>query len=802
MTIESDIILTRSQEILINKLKKWFFSKSKPYFSYSGGPGTGKTTVIRVFVDEIGLTYDEFITAAYVGKAVLLLLRKGLRASTIHSLIYNVFFDLEKSNNMYDPPKRVLKFGLKDRLSETLKLIIIDEATMVNDKMKDEILSFGIPVVFTGDINQLPPVFGISSVMQNPDFILTELMRQAEDDPIVIIANRILNGQPLYTGTYGLSKIIDHHNIDRTLIDNYDMIICAKNKTRELINTQIRENILGRQNKLPVVGDKIICRQNNWSLSLDEIYLTNGLIGFIEYIDKSFMHKGCVNIDFRPDFMDRSFENVELDAKYIKLDYEDRASYGISRFNKFEYGYAITSHLCIPKDTLIYTEDGIKELYKLENYSGKVFNGKYWETPSKYIDNGIDKVNILTLSNNTEYSVTDYHKCKVLTDNGVTTVHGKDVVIGDEFLLRFGQELYQNQEYVFDYVERKYKLGTNLYGLPDKLSDGLSLLIGMICADGTITKGSVRYSKQHLECVETFALYMKDIFKYDAPITRSKYEDQWCYEINSVQIRDFFYHMKGLRPNKKYVPDCIMEGSISNQYSFLRGLFEDGCVHLKVKKFDMVALTFKNNKMINQLNVMLSNIGISPSFAKVVKGDSVLNNLYIFKEDAYIFRDKIGFITHDKQERLESINFEYSNRGSKVLAKIVLKNYNFGSNRSVNNLRRGGVLTHEAFLKIYRSIPDSHRQSDWVIFIKEIFENFRVITVNTIQEGYADTACLEMPESHEFLQNGLLGGNSQGSEYDNVLFINEKIWNKELTKKMAYTAVTRAKKSITIVNSF
>lgn len=801
MLIDTNIVLTRSQEILIGKLKEWFFTKSKPYFSYSGAPGTGKTTVIRIFVNEIGLSYDEFITAAYVGKAVLLLLRKGLRATTIHSLIYHVYVDIQKSLTPYEEPKKILKFGLKDKLSDMLKLIIVDEATMVNDKMLKEILSFGIPIVFTGDINQLPPVFGISSVMLNPDFILTELMRQAEDDPIVMISQRILNNLPLETGTYGLSKIVDYHNIDRSLIDDYDIIICAKNKTRDLINTQIRETILRRPDIKPVIGDKLMCRQNNWSLSLGDIYLTNGMIGYIDNMDKSTLHKGHYRIDFRPDFMDIAFENIEMDAKYIKMNYEERSNFGISRFNKFEYGYAITSHTCIPKDILIYTENGIKELHELENYSGKVFNGRDWEKPSRYIDNGIDKVNIITLSNKTEYPVTDSHKCKVLTNKGIATVYGKDVIVGDEFLLRFGQKLYEDHEYVFDYVEKKYKLGTNLYTLPYKLTDDLSLLIGMICADGTITKASIRYYKQHHECVEVFARYVRNIFGYDANITKSKGKDMWCYEIHSIQIRDFFYNMKGLRPNKKYVPKCIMEGSISNQYSFLSGLFEDGCVHLKSKKFDMITLTFKNNKMINQLNVILSNMGISPTFAKVIKDNSVLNDLYIFKEDAYIFREKIGFITYAKQERLENINFGYSNRGSKILAKIVLENYDFGPNRTVNNLRRGGVLTYDAFLKIYRSIP-TDKKPEWALFVKNIFENFRILTVNKIQGGYADTACLEMPESHEFLQNGILGGNSQGSEYDNVLFISEKIWNKELTKKMAYTAVTRAKKSVTIVNHF
>lgn len=345
--MEPDIILTDEQKILIQKLKSWYFNRVKPYFAYSGAPGTGKTTVINALIDELKLKEDEFITAAYVGKAVLVLLRKGLRASTIHSLIYNVYPEvINPPANSTEKPKIRLKFALKDKLDPNLKLIIIDEATMVNDKMKDLILSFGIPVVFIGDINQLPPVFGISSVMLKPDFILTQLMRQKEDDPIVMFTQMILKGEPIRTGTYGASRVIDYHSIDKSLLTDYDMIICKKNKTREMLNRKIREDVLHRTSIDPVIGDKLICRQNNRDHYIGQFFLTNGLIGYVESIDKSSLYKGYLSIDFRPDFLDTEvFEDVELDYKYIRLDFNERNEYGMSNFNKFEYGYAITSHL-------------------------------------------------------------------------------------------------------------------------------------------------------------------------------------------------------------------------------------------------------------------------------------------------------------------------------------------------------------------------------------------------------------------------------------------------------------------------
>lgn len=344
------IDLTEEQTNLVKKLTDWYKNSSRQWFSYSGAAGTGKTTVIRAFIEELGL--QRYIACAFVGKAVTVLSRQGLPASTIHSLIYHVSWIpvmdekglpvLNKDGN----PKMKVVFSLKNELPGDLQLIIVDEATMVNDDLAEDILSFGIKTVFIGDNNQLPPVFGVSSVMLNPDFWLTKIMRQAENNPIIYLSQRVLKDLPLQYGIYGKSRVVPSVTLDETYT-RYDAIIAGKNKVRDDINEYIRYNIKGVTSRLPVIGDKLICRQNDWDRSIEgNIYLTTGMTGIVTDIHRSLGGNKYMSIDFLPEISDEEFFNLLLDTQYIRMNYEDRRNYGFSRYEKFEYGYCVTCHAC------------------------------------------------------------------------------------------------------------------------------------------------------------------------------------------------------------------------------------------------------------------------------------------------------------------------------------------------------------------------------------------------------------------------------------------------------------------------
>lgn len=368
--------LNNGQQECLKKLLKWWKEdkKTQQVFEISGAAGTGKTTIVKSLIEELNLDTDEVMFMAFVGKAAMALSRTGLNAKTIHSSIY-YRADVPKLNEKGEVVtymgRIVTKpvFRKKSRLNDNIKLIVVDEAPMVNRQIGMDILSFGIPVIALGDLNQLPPIFGDYFFLKNPDHILTEIMRQKKDNPIIYLSHEIIKGNFPKPGVYGNNVLVTKKSyIDDEWYNRTDINICGKNKTREKINDIVRHKLIGIKRPEPVIGDKIICRQNVWDRCIyDNIYLINGMIGYITDIDVEGFNKTFMWINFRPEFIEDSFDNIPLDYKFLFLSQKEKESY-IAKGIKFEYGYAITCHLAQGsqyKKVLIHNEFlGDRNFYK------------------------------------------------------------------------------------------------------------------------------------------------------------------------------------------------------------------------------------------------------------------------------------------------------------------------------------------------------------------------------------------------------------------------------------------------------
>lgn len=345
--------LNEQQAQAIEALRKWWYNGNKQVFQISGAAGTGKTTLIRYLINEIKLEHDEVLFTAFVGKATLAMSRNGLNAKTLHSAICyckdEPVLD-ENGNVVTEYNRRVTKrvFTRRKKIDPRIRLIVVDEGSMVPAKMADWLLKFKVPIIVLGDLNQLPPVIGDSFFLKEPDVVLTQIMRQSSESPIPYFAQNVLqNGTKCLSPGLQIGNkinVLSKADITPELLKDYDVIICGTNKTRNNLNTYIRERIYGRTQDYPVIGDKLICRENDWTFSVDDVYLINGLIGYVTDIDLESISDYTMKIDFKPEFMDNEFKNVTLDRIYMGLSPNDKRFYR-SNYHKFEYGYAITCHL-------------------------------------------------------------------------------------------------------------------------------------------------------------------------------------------------------------------------------------------------------------------------------------------------------------------------------------------------------------------------------------------------------------------------------------------------------------------------
>jgi len=368
-------ILNTQQANASNEIVLWRKRQNKQVIEISGPAGSGKTFIVRFLINKLRIPMENVLFMAYIGKATMALMRQGINAHTIHSVIYDLIDVpiLDENNNFIRRNGRILTtptFVKKAKLPDNIELLVIDEGSTVDGKIGADILSFNLPVLVLGDLNQLPPIFGKPFFLNNPDIILTEIIRQKKDDPIIYLSQQAIKHKLLRVGKYGdKCHVINKEDIkDNMLVDN-DIVICGKNRTRDNINRYVRESINKINKPFPIIGDKIICRQNNWSLSvLDNISLVNGLVGYVKDIHLDTYTKKSVCIDFRPEFLiEEFFRRIPMDHNYLFKSYEERKQSKRSYINKFEFAHAITAHLSQGSqynNVLVYDEKmGNKEYY-------------------------------------------------------------------------------------------------------------------------------------------------------------------------------------------------------------------------------------------------------------------------------------------------------------------------------------------------------------------------------------------------------------------------------------------------------
>ncbi|MBR5517346.1 MAG: AAA family ATPase [Firmicutes bacterium] len=312
----------------------------------TGGPGTGKTTIINTLIKIMEASGLEVAVAAPTGRAAKRIAETtGKPAMTVHRLL----------DYFYDEETRQMIFGRYEGNPLQYDAIIIDETSMMDLKLTGALfraLPKDCRVIFAGDKDQLPSV-GAGNVLGDciaSGYIftseLTEIFRQSEESNIITNAHRINKGQyPEFGGDF----VLIPGDKQQEIVDKITKLAREYDLNKVQVLTPTKKGIQGSYNlnthlqdvfnpkaddkeelKFGGVffrkGDRVMQTKNNYRL---EFKRNDGSTG-----------KGVFNGETG------TIEAVHPDEKKITVCYDDDrwVEYTYIQLDEIELAYAITVH--------------------------------------------------------------------------------------------------------------------------------------------------------------------------------------------------------------------------------------------------------------------------------------------------------------------------------------------------------------------------------------------------------------------------------------------------------------------------
>ncbi len=325
----------------------------------TGGPGTGKTTIINAIIHILLHGGLKTAIAAPTGRAAKRITEtSGFEASTIHRLL----------EYYYSEGEEMMRFGKTAEDPLDYDAVIIDEASMIDLMLMNGLVSAirpGTRLILVGDADQLPSV-GPGNVLRdmiNSEYIycvkLTEIFRQARESLITVNAHKINKGEYPYCNEKDKDFFFMRQSTEKEMLQ---MIrdLCTRRlpayytevlPVRDIqVLTPVRKGILGsinlnralqevmnppcRELEERKVGDRIF-REHDKVMQIRNNYqlkwrnkedfsegegIFNGDVGFIQQIDREFNQLTVV------------FD----ECKYVTYDF--------NQLDELELAYAITVH--------------------------------------------------------------------------------------------------------------------------------------------------------------------------------------------------------------------------------------------------------------------------------------------------------------------------------------------------------------------------------------------------------------------------------------------------------------------------
>lgn len=821
ITIDIDAFLEEKEKeygiTLTEEQRNFFYSFQQNNVNILVGyAGTGKSQMQKFVIELLDRLQMSYCLLAPTGKASKVMEQYTNRPTfTIHRKL-GLFSgdDQNEFNSIFDD------------------VVIVDECSMVDVHVCSKLLQAldnpNVRLLLIGDDFQIPSV-GVGNFFHDiiesnalPVSKLTQVFRQKEGGILDIATKvRLKEGfiQNDYVGQkyFGKDAII-HCVSSAYMADGYiyyyknalekyspdEIIILSPTKKGKLGTHEINKTIQALVN--PSSPDKVEVEYGKDTIFREGdrvINIKNNYHALTVYDKETVVYNGDMGI----------ITKIDLEHQFVLIDYGfSVVKTYFTNMDTFIHSYALTFHKCLDENTWLLTDKGLMQIkdlnnnalvgqFKPLNNNINVFNGNELEKPSSFYNNGLDLCYNFKTKRNYSLSATADHRVNVLGSSGfIEEKLAKDIEIGDYLVLHRNSNVFGNNiDLPMSWQNRNdFDVRTVIYKRPTKMTKEFARFLGYMVADGTIYKNGIRYTNRYEENTLDFKNIINTLFNYNNGSVCFRKSGDYMYEVSSVDIADFCKNIEGIQPNNKFVPNCILQAPKEFQVEFLKAVFEDGAVSVKNNIFDHIELSMKNELMCDQIRMMLLNMGI---ISTKYKTKSSLYNLYIYKNDAKIFADNIGFISNFKNNRLRLC---YEDRGKccsrysfpwvNQILKSLIKKYNISSigHSMVSALCKKNITlrTINIFIDKYYDILKDDQNFQYLIKVRDNYIFEKIVDIST---EYKQTYCLEMPESHKFIQNGFHAFNSQGSGYQCVILITDKAHKWQLNANLLYTGITRTK---------
>ena len=453
----------------------------------------------------------------------------------------------------------------------------------------------------------------------------------------------------------------------------------------------------------------------------------------------------------------------------------------VSLYGVFPRGYG----KCVTGDTLIFTEDGIKEIGELFDYQSDG-NETYYDTKVKVLNkdgvlentesgvyNGKQKTRTIVVNEGYSITGTLEHPILVMTNEGKFQFKKLKYISYDDYIvinknndvwgknkdIDYNAELYLWMKRAAPSYFSRY---ANSY-MPKRINTNIAEAIGVMSAKTYPNSNKLSIVSSNKQLIS----YYYTLFRKEFEIRKTAKTSDSC-SFYDTQLVKYFEHLGCGYVKEKYktVPKVIMSAPREIVIAFLKGLFEiKGCLTDSGLLFET-----RSEKYINQLHVILLNLGIitkksvsyhtrhNSLFKILITGDNLAKFQSIVKLRFIENKNKIGEIS----KKTKRINQDEIPLDRNIIAEFCRDalEYNIGSYSKIQHY-------------IYHNYIFTYEKLDWLLNLKQAdkCKNYEILKeIQSKQYHFTQMKCSSsgendvydfyIPETHSFVSNGFISHNT------------------------------------------